>query len=158
MDGSILSARVASVEYIRFVGVIRYSQCAGLEAYIDSLFSNPTFKEVAIDLEQAEMLDSTALGLLAKISIEYKKISTEKPVIFIMPGELAHILKRVCFDQVFKIISKPVNDNQIDFVELDSVSQDEEQILASVVEAHKYLAEISDSNERYFTDITNALN
>lgn len=158
MDGSILSARVDSIEYLRFVGIIRYSQCAGLEAYIDSIFSNPTFQDIAIDLEQAEMLDSTALGLLAKISIEYKKISEDKPVIFISPGELAHILKRVCFDQVFNIISKPVGEGDIKFVELDTIRQDEKQILASVVDAHKNLAEISESNQSYFTDITKALN
>ncbi|MBV1908570.1 MAG: hypothetical protein KUG78_04570 [Kangiellaceae bacterium] len=158
MEGSILSARVDSVEYIRFVGVIRYSQCAGLEAHIDSVFSNPDFTEVAIDLEQAEMLDSTALGLLARISIEFKSISQQKPVIFLQNGELGHILKRVCFDQVFSIIAKPAKGEEIDFVELASVSQNEDQILQSVVSAHKSLSEISESNESFFTDITDALN
>jgi len=157
MEGSILSARVGSVEYIRFVGVIRYSQCAGLEEHIDKIFSSPTFSEIAIDLEQAEMLDSTALGLLAKISIEFKAISENKPVIFLQDGELAHILKRVCFDQVFSILSESTDKQGINFVEIASINRDEDQILKSVLAAHKNLAEISDVNESYFTDITKAL-
>ncbi len=157
MQGAILSARVDSVEYIRFVGVIRYSNCAGLEAYIDKIFEQPTFKEIAIDLEQAEMLDSTALGLLARISIEFKKVSDKKPAIFLQKGELAHILKRVCFDQVFNIVAKSNNSENLDFVELASLPKNEEEVLKCVVDAHRSLAEISESNERYFTDITRAL-
>ena len=157
MDGSILSARVDSVEYIRFVGVIRYSQCAGLESHIKQLFKQPTFSEIALDLEHAEMLDSTVLGLLARISVEYKKISNKKPVIFLHSGELAHILKRVCFDQVFNIIAKSKGDNEMDFVELASISKNEEEVLECVLEAHKNLAELSITNQHYFTDITRAL-
>ncbi len=157
MEGAIYSSTVGSVEYIRFVGVIRYSQCAGLESYINHIFESPTFSGLAVDLEQAEMLDSTALGLLARLSIEFKKISSDKPTIFIRTGELAHILKRVCFDQVFNIVSRPENNEGIEYVELASVIQDEKQVLKSVVEAHKSLAQISDENKKYFTDVTNAI-
>jgi len=157
MQGAILSARVDSVEYLRLVGVIRYSHCAGLEAHINKIFTDPDFTEVAIDLELAEMLDSTALGLLARISIEYKKISDIKPVIFIQKGELAHILKRVCFDQVFNIVAKSQTSDMPKFIELESSPRSEEEVLDSVIQAHRNLAEISESNERYFTDITKAL-
>lgn len=157
MEGSILSARVGSVEYIRFVGIIRYSQCAGLEAHIDKIFDNPEFTDIAIDLEQADMLDSTALGLLARISIEYKNISQSNPIIFVKQGELSNILKRVCFDQVFNLITQTSETDEIKFVELESIEQDENETLRSVLSAHKNLADISKSNMSLFTDITNAL-
>jgi anti-anti-sigma regulatory factor len=157
MQGMILCARVDLVEYIRFVGVIRYSQCVGLEAHIDQLFNLPDFSEIAIDLEHAEMLDSTALGLLARISIEFTKISNKKPVIFLQKGELAHILKRVCFDQVFHIIDKTNHSKNLDFVEITPITKNEDEVRACVVEAHRSLAEISEDNKRYFTDITKAL-
>ena len=157
MQGTILSARVDSVEYIRFVGIIRYSHCAGLEAHIERMFNDPDFTEVAIDLEQAEMLDSTALGLLARISIEFTKISNKKPVIFLKKGELVHILKRVCFDQVFSIVEKSYRAENLDFVELATTKLNEEEVLDCVVQAHRSLAEISEDNKHYFTDITKVL-
>ncbi len=157
MQGTILSARVDSVEYIRFVGIIRYSHCAGLETHINRMFNESGFKEIAIDLEHAEMLDSTALGLLARISIEFSKMSDKKPVIFLKRGELAHILKRVCFDQVFNIVEKYKRAENLDFVELAFVTKNEEEVLECVVQAHRNLAEISEDNEHYFTDITKAL-
>jgi len=158
MNGSILVARVGQVEYIRFVGIVRYTQCAGLESYIAKMFIEPDFSDIAIDLEMAEMLDSTALGLLARISIELKNHCDKKPIIFLKNGELAHILKRVCFDQVFDIVKKPRENNDMEFVEIASVSKSAEEMLSCVIDAHKSLAEISSKNEHYFTDITKALN
>ena len=157
MDDKIMSARMDGVEYIRLTGVIRYSQCAGLESYIDQMFEKNNFTDIAIDLENAQMLDSTALGLLAKIAIEFKGISDNKPVIFIVGGELAHILKRVCFDQVFNIITNSKTKDDMNFVEIDSVAASEEGVLQCVVDAHRHLAKLSEQNSHYFTDITKAL-
>lgn len=156
MEGTILSARKESVEYIKFIGVIRYSQCAGLESHIDHLFSNVDFTEIIIDLEQSEMLDSTALGLLAKISIEYKNVSERKIVIFMKQGELANILKRVCFDQVFNFVNRSTEQGS-SYTELPQQLKTEEEVMQSVLRAHKSLAEISPDNEHFFTDITKAL-
>lgn len=157
MQGTIFSARMNTIEYIKFVGIIRYTQCTGLEAHIEKLFKSPSFTEVVIDLDDAEMLDSTALGLLARISIEYKKISDNKPILFLESGELAQILKRVCFDQVFNIIAKGETKEELSFVEVTSISKSEEEVLDYVIEAHKNLANISEKNQHYFTDITNSL-
>ncbi len=164
MKGRILTARLDDVEYINFIGVVRYSDCSGLEAYIDQLFQSPAHvTEIAINLENAEMLDSTALGLLAKISIEFKKATERQPVIFVKKGELAHILRRVCFDQVFHIMTNQHNktelttDHDLNFVELATVDVGEKEVLDSVIMAHKSLAEISVNNEHYYTDISKVL-
>lgn len=157
MQGQILTADFDGVIYIKLKGVIRYSQCAGLEAFIDNLFESPAFNSVAIDLENAEMLDSTALGLLAKISIELRKITQQKATLFIQNGELLHILKRVCFDQVFKIVPVKSHQENIDFVEIKNLKQSEQEVLSSVLAAHESLAELSESNRSLYTDITEAL-
>lgn len=78
MDGLIFAARVDDVEYIKFNGVIRYSNCGGLERHIDKLFENKNSVDIVIDLEDADILDSTALGLLAKTAIELKSYSNKK--------------------------------------------------------------------------------
>ena len=164
MKGRILTARLDDAEYINFIGVVRYSDCSGLEAYIDQLFQSPKgVSEIAINLENAEMLDSTALGLLARISIEFKKATDKQPVIFAKKGELSHILRRVCFDQVFHIMTSQqktsdlATDNDLNFVELATVEVNENQVLDSVLLAHQNLAEISVENEHFYTDISKVL-
>ncbi|PCI73530.1 MAG: hypothetical protein COB38_00240 [Gammaproteobacteria bacterium] len=164
MKGRILTARLDDVEYINFIGVVRYSDCSGLEAYINQLFQSPKgVNEIAINLENADMLDSTALGLLARISIEFKKATDKQPVIFVKKGELAHILRRVCFDQVFRIVTSQQNKSDLEttqnlnFIELASVHVDENKVLESVLLAHKNLADISKDNLHFYTDISKVL-
>ena len=158
MAGSILAASVEGIEYLKFKGVVRYSHCGGLEAYIDQLFDSEGLDAVVIDLEEAEILDSTALGLLARIAIEYKKISAAMPVIFLKRGELDKIIKRVCFDQVFHMVYDDLDIQATEFKELVDQDQNEEQVLQRVLQAHRHLATISRDNESLYRDITLALN
>lgn len=157
MSGSILAASVDGIEYIKFVGTVRYSHCGGLETHIDKLFANQDVSEVVIDLEKAEILDSTALGLLARVAIEFKKLSDRKPVIFLTEGELTNIIKRVCFDQVFDLVFDREGHSLENMEELVSQPQNEEQVLKRVVEAHRNLARLSKENESLYTDITSAI-
>jgi len=158
MSGSILAASVEGIEYIKLNGIVRYSHCGGLEGHIDQLFAKGHLDAIVIDLEEADIIDSTALGLLARIAIEFKKVSENRPVIFLKKGELDKIIKRVCFDQVFDLVYDKNRQEGGDFKELVSNAQNEEQILRRVVEAHRSLAELSKENENLYRDITQALN
>lgn len=157
MDGAIYAARVDNIEYVKFYGTVRYSHCAGLESHIDSIFASNDFEEIVVDLDQAEILDSTALGLLARIAIELKKNSELQPVIFVKKGELLNILKRVCFDQVFNIISDDKLKNEDQYEELVSGPEDEKKVLQRVIKAHEYLAEVDQKNEALLKDITKVI-
>ncbi|MET1255339.1 STAS domain-containing protein [Aliikangiella maris] len=157
MDGAIYAASVDGIDYIKFVGTVRYSHCSGLEAYIDTLFAENPCNEIAIDLEDAEILDSTALGLLAKVAIEMKKRTEKRPVIFMAPGELTNIIKRVCFDQVFSLVFDNHRQPIEELEELVAQPQDDETVLRRVIEAHRNLAELSQENKALYTDITNVL-
>ncbi len=99
----IFSISQKNFEYFRLEGVIRYSHSAGFEKYLSNCFQEQCPNIICIDLFDAEILDSTALGLLAKIANEMKKNNCDKPFILINNSELYEILKRVCFDQVFDI-------------------------------------------------------
>jgi anti-anti-sigma regulatory factor len=173
MEGAIFAIRSNRIEHFKFSGTVRYSHCAGLESYIDKIFSQQKtnsneigFDEVIIDLEEAEILDSTALGLLAKIAIEFKPYSEQKPVIFLRSGELASVLKRVCFDQVFAMVldKKPVNNlsfsplvtPELEASETGSNNLSESKTLARVLEAHRCLAELDQKNQSLYQDITAA--
>ena len=158
MNGTILAASVDGNEYLKFKGAVRYSHCAGLEAYIDELFARENIKLIIIDLEEAEILDSTALGLLARIAIEYRRISDKKPTIFLKNSELKNIIKRVCFDQVFELIYDRGQKLNQEFLELSKEQQDEEQVLKRVLDAHKNLAQLDAENESLYRDITKVLN
>jgi anti-anti-sigma regulatory factor len=147
-------ARKEDTEYIRFKGVIRYSQCAGLEHHIEQIFMRKDFKQVIIDLEKAEMLDSTALGLLARVAIEARKFLSDKPIIFVKNGDILRILQRVCFDQVFNILADGKVLSSSQFFDISTLQMNENQTLETVIRAHQDLASLSASNKEMFKDIT----
>lgn len=157
MEGSILATSVNDIEYIKFIGTIRYSHCGGLESHIEYLFDGHDYKQIVIDLEEADILDSTALGLLAKIAIQLKNTTKVSPIIFLKTGELANIIKRVCFDQVFQLIFNGELQPFEALEELVSNEQDEKQVLQRVIDAHESLAILSEKNRQLYKDITCSL-
>lgn len=157
MNGAIFSARFSDIEYIKFTGTVRYSHCVGLESHIEQIFHDKDFNEIVIDLEDAEILDSTALGLLARIAIKLKNYTEQKSVIFVHPGELANILERVCFDKVFNIVTDKSYDQQGQLKELVNQPQSEQQVLSRVIEAHKNLVHLSQNSDKFYRDITHIL-
>ena len=157
MNGSVFATSVDGIEYIKFTGTVRYSHCGGLETHIDLLLSDKSTNEIVIDLEEAEILDSTALGLLARIAIEQKKLHHTRPVIFLKEGELNNILKRVCFDRVFELVHSTEFRLKSELEELVSQPKSEEAVLQRVIKAHQNLALLSSKNAQLYRDITNAL-
>ena len=71
--GKIQFAESEGTFVLKFVGDVRLTLCAALDAYIEKIFSVLTFNAIIIDLTEADGIDSTSLGLLAKLSILSKQ-------------------------------------------------------------------------------------
>lgn len=54
---------------LKFVGEVRLTLCSALDATIEKIFTALNFSAIVIDLTETESIDSTTLGLLAKLSI-----------------------------------------------------------------------------------------
>ena len=74
MQGSICAGEFEGTHVLRFLGDVRVTLCASLDAYCDRMLKDPNFHAVIVDLEHTENLDSTALGCLARLSIRVKSI------------------------------------------------------------------------------------
>ena len=68
--------------YLKMVGDMKYTECAVLDDFLDEMLEEKTCNEVIIDLSDADWLDSTNLGLLAKISRYSLKNNKKKPLLF----------------------------------------------------------------------------
>ena len=64
----ILQAEKQGIYVLKFIGEIRLNLCSTLDNLVESITSDPAFKTVVIDLTETEVIDSTTLGLLAKIT------------------------------------------------------------------------------------------
>ena len=104
MAGRILVAEHDGVYMIKFEDDVRLTLCATVDDYLDSMFADDNFRGVVVDLNDTSGIDSTSLGLLAKLSIQAEKRFGFVPTLVCTNPDITRILLSMGFDDVFDII------------------------------------------------------
>lgn len=156
VSARILYAAHEGTYVVKFVGDVRVPLCACLESFLDRMFADGSLKSVLIDLSETEGIDSTALGLIAKIAVSLKERLHRKPVILSTNPDVNRILSSMGFDRVFVIVNKaPAIDEPLD--ELPMVEPSQQDITRQVIEAHRVLIGMNAKNHATFRDLVEAL-
>jgi len=158
-SGKILVAQLEGTFVIKFAGDVRLTLCTTIDDFFSKMFATPGFVGVVIDLSEAEGIDSTSLGLLAKLAIHAGEQFQLKPVIICPDPNITRLLSSMGFDQVFDI--RQGNDG-LDCAagrlgELPLVKSDESRIKAKIIEAHRVLMGLSEHNHNEFSDLVATL-
>jgi len=154
--GQILVAKQGTTQVIKLVGDVRLTLCVSFDNFIEQTFSNGTLCCVIFDLTAATAVDSTTLGLMAKIAIRSKDRCDIIPVVFSTNPSVNRLLEVMGFDDIFEIIhekhefSKPCR--HITLTDIDEASAKER-----VIEAHEILMQLNDSNKEAFKDLVTTL-
>jgi anti-anti-sigma factor len=154
--GKIFVANKNGVYVLKFVGDVRLTLCAGLDRFLETMAAAPDLSAVVIDLCDAECIDSTALGFIAKISILTQDILKLKPTVVSSNPDITRILVSMGFEQVFKIITHRI-DNDESLSELDSSPCSECETKEKVIEAHKILMGLNKKNKQKFQELVSML-
>ncbi|RLA41108.1 MAG: anti-sigma factor antagonist [Gammaproteobacteria bacterium] len=149
--GKILVGQCDGNYLIKMTGDVRVTLCASLNQYINTIFKQQSVQAVLVDLLDAEGLDSTTLGLLAKLALHSKRVYGIVPRLFCSDRSILKTLEVMALDELFEIIPKNVN-AELSLREL-GCCQDEERTRADVLEAHKLLVEINPKCEAEFIDL-----
>jgi len=154
--GQILVADHNGVYVIKMVGDVRLTLCISFDQFIDAMFKSENFISVLFDLSEAEAIDSTTLGLMAKISILGQERRGIMPVILASNPSIQRILQTMGFGDIFTIVDKldaPVLAEQ----PLNCINCDEQEVKEKVLEAHKILMGLNASNADTFRNLVNML-
>ena len=155
-EGKILVAEDNGTYLLKLTGDVRMTLCTSLNSYMEAIFQNTSVKSVLVDLLNAEGVDSTTLGLLAKLAIHCEKQYGIVPTVFCTDESLLRILLSMGLDDVFEIL-QDCPETLKNLHELDSVNADVEQIRGHVLEAHKLLSLLNSQNQKEFVDLIRAL-
>lgn len=154
--GKILVAKKKGVYVLKFVGDVRLTLCTALDIFLERMMADPDLNAVFIDLSDTEGIDSTSLGFIAKIAIATQKFCNWKPTVISVQPDITRILMSMGFDAVFNIIDKRI-DEATSLDELPIVESSEEQVKDKVLEAHKILMGLNDSNKEKFQELVTML-
>jgi anti-anti-sigma factor len=123
---------------------------------IEKIFTALNFSAIVIDLTETRSIDSTTLGLLAKLSILSRQKVGLLPTVVTTHPDITRLLQSMGFDQVFNIVDTPIPCPEC-LDDLPSQDQSEEVVRAKVLEAHRILMDLNDSNRAAFHDLVSAL-
>jgi anti-anti-sigma factor len=156
LPGRILVGVHDGVYLLLFEGDVRLTLCSAVDGYIDKMFHDPGFKSVVVDLSATEGIDSTSLGILAKLSIQAEKLHGFKPTLISTRRDITRILLSMGFDDVFNIVEAPL-EHEHQLGELTRVETSDEEMRLKVLEAHRTLMDLNEANREAFHDLVETL-
>ncbi len=156
--GQILVADHNGISVIKMIGDVRLTLCISFDKFIEEMYQADNFKTVLFDLSQAEAIDSTTLGLMAKISILGFEQHGVKPMVLSTNESINRILETMGFSDIFIIV-----DHLNEVIPVESCAELKEEcapddvIKTKVIEAHKILMDLNQNNKETFTNLVNML-
>ncbi len=155
-SGIIRVADHDGVYVIKMEGDVRLTLCLSFDSFIDDMFAASDFCSVMFDLCDAQAIDSTTLGLMAKISISARNLGFEKPLVVSSNPSITRLLVSMGFEDIFRIVEKSA------LVEcrgrlLAQADTPEDMLLEKVLEAHKTLVNLNAQNASTFRELIESL-
>lgn len=155
--GKVLVAQHQGAFVIKLVGDVRLTLSSTIDDYFNEMFANPSFGGVVVDLSETEGIDSTSLGLLAKLAVQTKQRYQLVPMIFSPNPDITHLLSSMGFDKVFQIHHSNAALRRDAMGELPVLSVDEDCMRNKVIEAHRILMALNDENRQAFSALVMTL-
>lgn len=154
-EGRILYARHADAWVLRFEGAIRYTGAHALDCFLDQMFARHRPASVCVDLSAATSIDSTGIGMLAKIANELSQSGSAKAVLVSTNPEITELLVNLCLDEVCLIVSE--GDASAATEAIPPTAPSEQAAAATILEAHRLLSGLSTNNREAFRSVVDAL-
>lgn len=155
-DCKILQAQERGIYVLKFIGEVRLNLCSTLDQIIDDMVTNPEFKTVVVDLSETEVIDSTTLGLLAKIAMASEERSHFLPTLITTNPDVTRIIHSMGFDRIFLIVREPASELE-DLEEIPLMRASEQEVRDKVLDAHRVLMSLNSQNRDEFHNLVRAL-
>ena len=155
-DGRIYYAEEAGNYYLKLIGDVRVTLCTGLGTYINKIFDTDNIQSVLVDLDDAKAVDSTTLGLLAKVALHVAKKEQIKPMLIIRDPSMLRLVEGMGFDEIFEVVGDlPDTPSKIKAIPCTKAPDDEAR--EQVIDAHKTLMSMNKKNMHTFGELVKAL-
>jgi anti-anti-sigma factor len=155
-QGRALYAEHEGTYVLKLLGDVRIPLCPAIDAFIEDMFNDVRLQQVLIDLADTDLIDSTALGLLAKIAVRFRRRFQQKPVILSLNPDINRILDSMGFEKVFSIVDNKAEVHS-DLTELPDQECSDQCVCEKVLEAHRILMDLNEANHNEFRDLVATL-
>lgn len=156
-QGKILISDKSDNYLLKLVGDVRLTLGGTLNRYMEILFGNNQVKSVVVDMLDAEGVDSTTLGLIAKLGLHCRESYQMNVKLFCQNPSIIRTLECMGFDEIIDIFQQSPDEFDTELRSLEEVPAAVDEVRRQVLEAHKLLLKLNPKNSAEFTDLINAL-
>ncbi len=160
---------------IKLNGDVRLVFCVSIDSLLNTILTDEKLTGILIDLTAVINIDSTSLGMLAKIAVKTKEKLDTKPIIVSNNPDINRILDTMGFKKVFYILNQvPIfvenkknqhekSEDSNNFAlqgmleDIPHVTSNQQIICSKVLEAHRVLMNLNSSNKETFKDVVDEL-
>lgn len=153
--GRIMVANHDGTYLLRFEGDVRLTLCVAIDDFLQKMFDDPNFAAVVVDLSTAQGLDSTSLGILAKLAKEARCKTAQSPILICNSEDVMRSLTSLGIDDLFEQAGPEFADysavTPLGALEANEPSEDDTR--RRVLDAHRVLMTLNPSNAEQFRDL-----
>ena len=158
-DGKVLYGVSRGTYVLKFIGEVRLDLCTTIDMFVERLVHDAALRGVVVDLSETRQIDSTSLGLLAKLSIGSREVLHELPTLICGNPEVLRFLSSMGFDDVFHIVDMDAAPETkiAQYGQLPVRNAGEAETRRRILAAHRALMDLNEHNRRQFSDLVRML-
>ena len=163
--GHVTHAETDGVHVLRYFGRVDYVLAPAIKRFADDLVSRGDVHGWIFDLTNAELLDSTNLGLLARLADRTGGVAASersRSVIVSTSDDINSVLRTMSFDEIFEIVGhapdeEPGGAREERGEAIAAESSSPREIGETMLDAHRALVALSEVGRLQFEDVVTAL-
>jgi anti-anti-sigma factor len=155
-ENKILYSEHDGVHFLRFHGDILHTLAPALDSFLKHLTEAPDSHSYLLDLTETQSIDSTMLGLLARVAKLAKEQGAPPPTLVCPNEDIIDLLMGIGFDEVFSLVACDgalLGDGQ----EIAHAEADDQALTQTMLEAHQELIALKEDNRLLFEDVIELL-
>jgi anti-anti-sigma factor len=157
-EGRVTYAQEDRWHVLRYVGRVDYTLAPAIDRFVQGLFADGGVRPFLFDLREARVLDSTNLGLLARIADRVRAADGGRSVIVSSYEDINEVLTSMGFSEIFDILPDLPYKSRGDCEEMVTGEPPSHgELLKTMLDAHRTLVSLNDRDRQRFQDVVTML-
>ncbi len=154
--GHVEYASLNGTHIFKLIGEVRAQSCISLDKLLDRIEQQKNVVGAIVDLTQTTFIDSTVLGILAKLGLKLKQAHQIQAVMLSTNSDITTLANSMGLGQVFVILDYCGDPNVCTRALVDEHIT-HRNMLHTVLDAHKTLMKLNQSNQNMFEPLVKQL-
>ncbi|OTG86665.1 anti-anti-sigma factor [Acinetobacter sp. ANC 4558] len=154
--GHVEYASLNGTHIFKLIGEVRAQSCISLDKLLNRIEQQSNIVGAIVDLTQTTFIDSTVLGILAKLGLKLKQKHHLQTVMLSTNSDITTLANSMGLSQIFVILDNS-NHSNICTKALAEENVTQNILLCTVLDAHKTLMQLNENNQNMFEPLVKQL-